>query len=120
LGYRGLNVPLKVDDYSFSGDLSLRYVFLPYEKFTPFCSAGGGYDFNSSGVGLSEAKFLPKINGTFGLEYMMNTKLGLSVSSGLNYYLNDNFDGTKAGKHNDLSWGISLGVKYYLIKTKHK
>ena len=120
IGYRGLNVQNKVDDYSFSGDLSLRYVFLPYERLTPFCSAGGGYDLSTDGVGLSGSKFLPKINGMFGLEYMMNNKLGLSVSSGLNYYLKDSFDGTKAGSYNDLGWGISIGFKYYLINMKHK
>jgi len=38
----------------------------------------------------------------------------------MNYYLNDTFDGTKAGYYNDLSWGISLGVKFYLLNNKHK
>ncbi|MDP4240659.1 MAG: CsgG/HfaB family protein [Bacteroidota bacterium] len=120
VGYRGLNVKNKVDDKSYTGDLSLRYVFLPYEKFTPYCSLGGGFDENRLGVGLSKTDFLPKINGTFGMEYMVNNKVGLSVSSGLNYYLNDNFDGAKVGSYNDLGWGISLGIKVYLIKMKHK
>lgn len=119
-GYRGLNVQNKVDDYSFFSDLSLRYVFLPFEKISPYCSLGGGFDENHLGVGLSNMKFLPKINGTFGLEYMVNNKMGLSVSSGFNYYLNDDFDGTKAGSYNDLGWGISLGAKFYLIKMKQK
>ena len=118
-GYRGLNIRNKVNDYSYFGDLSLRYVFLPYEKLTPYCSFGGGYDRNLQGVGLSQETFFPKINGAFGLEYMANNSLGFSVASGLNYYLNDSFDGTKAGKYNDLNWGISLGIKYYFIKMKH-
>lgn len=120
VGYRGLNVQNKVDDYSYFGDLSLRYVFLPYEKVSPFCSIGGGFDENHFGVGLSKMNFLPKVNGLFGLEYMVNNKLGLSISSGFNYYLNDNFDGSKAGSYNDLGWGVFLGVRVYFIKMKHK
>jgi len=129
LGYRGLMVLQKVDDYVYFGDVSLRYVFLPFEKLTPFCSLGAGFDVNRfglgfnqklSGVGLSERDLLPKINGVFGLEYMVNNRLGLSVSCGTNYYLNDYFDGTKAGKYNDFSWGISLGMKVYLMKKKQK
>lgn len=120
LGYRGLMVQDVVDDYSFSGDLSLRYVFLPFEKFTPYCSLGGGCDANSREVGLSDSKFLPKINGTFGMEYLLTNQFGLSVSSGVNYYLNDSFDGAKVGNNNDWSWGISLGVKFYLKNKKHK
>jgi len=120
LGYRGLMVQDKVDDYAYFGDLSLRYVFLPYDKFTPFCSLGGGFDKHKPGVGLSEKEYIPKINGLFGLEYMVTNKIGLSVSSGMNYYLNDRFDGTKAGRYNDLSWGVSLGMKVYLINMKRK
>ncbi|MDD4968615.1 MAG: CsgG/HfaB family protein [Paludibacter sp.] len=120
VGYRGLMVENKVNDYSFTGDLSLRYVFLPFDKLTPFCSLGGGYDVNQIQVGLSDTKYLPKLNGTFGLEYMVNPKFGVSLTSGMNYYLNDTFDGTKAGYYHDLSWGISLGAKFYLQNNKHK
>ena len=127
LGYRGLMVQNIVDDYAYYGDLSLRYVFLPYDKFSPFCSLGGGFDKNQlkaglseshPGVGLSGKEYLPKIKGVFGLEYMINNKLGLSVSSGLDYYLNDRFDGERAGRYNDFNWGISLGIRAYFINAK--
>ena len=120
VGYRGLNVQKKVDDYSYFGDASLRYVFLPYEKLTPFCSLGAGVDQNHLGVGLSGENYFPKINGKFGLEYMVNNNMGFNVSTGVNYYLNDKIDGTHAGSYNDLGWGVSLGVKFYMIKMKHK
>ena len=120
IGHRGLMVQNKVDDQAYFGDLSLRYVFLPYDKLTPFFSVGGGVDYHYPHVGLSGKDYLPKINGAFGMEYMVSNKFGLSLSSGLNYYLNDSFDGTKAGQYNDLSWGISVGVKVYLIKFKQK
>jgi len=119
-GYRGLNVQKKVNDISYFSNLSLRYVVLPFEKITPFCGLGYGFDMNPNKVGLSTHYFQPKINGIFGVEYMINNKLGISLSSGINYYLNDRFDGEKSGSYNDLSWGVSLGMKVYLIKMKHK
>jgi len=120
IGYRGLMVYKKVDDQSYFTDLSLRYVFLPYEKFTPFLSFGGGFDYNTKGVGLSGETFLPKVTGVFGLEYMVGKKMGLSVSSGWDYYLSDSFDGSSIGKYNDLSWGMSLGMRFYLFNQKRK
>lgn len=118
LGYRALRVPQIVNDYSWFGDLSLRYTVLPYEKFTPFIRLGAGYDFNGDGVGLSAKKYLPKINGAVGLEYMFDKKWGLTLSSGVNYYLNDRFDGSSVGKYNDLNWGVSLGLKFYFLDMK--
>ena len=119
LGYRGLMVKkVKLDDYSRFGDLSLRYVFLPYEKLTPYLSLGAGFDYNSKGVGLSGNQLLPLVNGSVGLEYMVRKKLGLSVSSGWNYYLSDQFDGAKSSQYNDFGWGISVGMRFYLINLK--
>ena len=117
-GYRGLMVKDKVDDYSYFSDLSLRYVFLPYDRFTPYLSVGAGFDYNPKGIGLSGNTYLPKINGSFGLEFMARKNLGLSVSSGWNYYLSDKFDGAISGQNNDMGWGISLGMKFYFFKLK--
>ena len=119
-GYRGMMVRKKVDDYSSFGDLSLRYVFIPYDKFSPYLSIGGGFDYNSLGVGLSKEQLLPKVNGSFGLEYMASKKVGFSVSTGWNYYLSDRFDGAQNGPYSDMNWGISLGMKFYLFKLKQK
>lgn len=119
-GYRGLMVQRKANDYSMFSDISVRYVFLPYDKFTPYLSVGGGFDYNRKGVGLSTDQFLPQIKGTFGLEYMVKNNLGLLVSSGWNYYLSDRFDGTRNGRYNDASWGISVGMKLYFFKLKQK
>ena len=119
-GYRGLMVQRKANDYSMFSDISVRYVFLPYDKFTPYLSVGGGFDYNRKGVGLSADQFLPQVNGTFGLEYMVKNNLGLSVSSGWNYYLSDRFDGARNGRYNDTSWGISVGMKLYFFKLRQK
>lgn len=113
VGYRGLMVPKKVDDYSWFGDLSMQYVFLPYEKLTPYLRIGGGFDYNEKQVGLTANRFLPKLNGSFGLEYMARKNLGISVSSDYNYYLNDMFDGARHGYYDDGSWGFSIGLRLY-------
>lgn len=124
MGYRGLNIQNKLNDYAYFGNLNLRYVFLPYEKLSPFCSLGSGLEQNNLEIGIQNKQigitafnkeFLPKINGAIGLEYMLNKKFGLSASYGLNYYLNDRVDGIKAGRYNDLSWGIAIGLKVYII-----
>jgi len=120
IGYRGLMVKKKVDDYSYFSDLSLRYVFLPYDKISPFISLGGGFDYNRQGVGLSTDQIFTKLNGTFGLEYMARKNIGLSISSDWDYYLSDRFDGMRNGTYNDMSWGISVGIKFYLIKLNQK
>ena len=117
-GYRGLMVKDKVDDDSYFSNLSLRYVFLPYDRFTPYMSVGAGFDYNSNTIGLSGDTYLPQINGSFGMEFMVRKNLGLSVSSGWNYYLSDKFDGAISGQNNDMGWGISLGMKFYFFKLK--
>ena len=119
-GYRGLNVNDIVNDYSLYGDISLHYILLPFDKLSPFITLGGGSDYNKKGVGLSTYTFLPKVNGAIGLEYMFKNYFGLSLSSGVNYYLSDNFDGRNAGAYNDFNWNITLGLKFYLIKPTNK
>lgn len=118
IGYRGLEVKKIVDDGSLTSGLSLRYMFLPYEKITPFINLGLGFDYNSNGVGLSNMHFLPKSFGVFGLEFLVNNKMGINLCSGLNYYLDDRFDGISIGRYNDFNWGISLGLRYYFSCMK--
>lgn len=119
IGYRGLAVGKKnLDDYSLFGDLSLRYVFLPYDKLTPYLKAGGGFDYDADGVGLSTKEFFPKVNTSFGMEYMASKKVAFTLSSDWNYYLSDRFDGARSSHYNDFSWGLSLGMKVYLFNLR--
>lgn len=119
-GYRGIRVKKRLEDNSMYSNLSLRYIFLPYDKLSPYMQLGGGVDFSSSGVGLSGDKYLPKLTGSVGFEYMAKKNLGLTFSSGWDYYLNDRFDGTMNGSYNDASWGISIGLRFYFFKLKQK
>ncbi len=112
-GWRKVMIRQDLKDHSITGDLSLRYIFLPYEKFTPWLSIGGGYDFYSSGAKMSRRKFIPRARAVAGFEYLLTKKCGISVSSGWDYYLNDRIDGVSSGKYNDFSWGMSLGLNLY-------
>ncbi len=49
---------------------------------------------------------------------MFREKWGLSFSSGVDYFLSDNFDGSVAGRFNDFSWSLNVGVKLYLNNYK--
>ena len=120
LGQRYLTIDKKVRDDSYFGDLSLRYVFVPYERFSPWFSLGGGMDYNFMGVGSSKNMLLPSLTSSFGFEYMMGKKVSFIMSSGVNYYLDDKFDGAAVGWYNDFSWGVSMGVKVYIGKLKYR
>jgi len=113
-GLRGINIDKILDDRGQFTDLSLRYLFLINNRLTPTISLGCGVDINN--VGLSKRDFIPKVNGSFGLEYMLSKSIGLSLSSGINYYLYDDLDGEITGKYNDFTWGVSLGLKFYFLK----
>lgn len=117
-GYRGLSVKNKLTDQSFFTGLSVRYLFLPGDKITPYFSLGGGLDFNPDEVGMSDSKFLPGVNSSFGLEYLIRKNIGISISSGYNYYFSDRYDGTRYGRYNDASWNISMGMRLYFIRNK--
>lgn len=114
-GYRGLRVQDIVNDDAYSAVLGLRYVIFAHEKFSPFFGIGAGTDYHKPSVGLSNNEFLPKLNGNIGAEYMIMPKFGFSLSTGIDYYLKDSFDGAESGRYSDLNWKASIGFKYYFF-----
>lgn len=120
IGEQYLTLRKKETEASYFGNLSLRYVFAPHEKFSPWLRVGGGMDYNQNGVGLSAQKNIPSLSSSIGIEYMMNKKIGLTLCYGVNYYLNDKYDGTATGTYNDFNWGISAGVNFYIGKLRNK
>ena len=118
VGYSDLYIPTLSNNNSFIGNMALKYVIAPYHKLSPFISAGGGFDYYK--LGLSNHNYYSKLNGNVGLEYLFKRNIGLSLSGGANYYLNDHIDGEINGDYNDFSWGLNLGLKVYLIKSKQK
>lgn len=120
IGEQYLTIKKKETEASYFGNLSLRYVFAPHEKFSPWIRAGGGMDFNQNSVGLSDKKTIPSLSSSVGIEYMMSKKIGLTIGYGVNYYLDDEYDGSAAGSYNDFNWGISAGVNFYIGTLRNK
>lgn len=119
VGEQYLTIKKKETEASYFGNLSLRYVLAPYEKFSPWLRVGGGFDYNQNGVGLSAKKNIPSMSSSVGIEYLMRKKIGLTLSYGVNYYLDDKYDGAASGCFNDFNWGISAGINFYMGQLKN-
>ena len=99
-------------------DAKMKYTFLPYEKFSPFISIGGGIvEGESKDTESTTNDFLiPNFIGGAGVEYMISKKFGLSLEGNYNYYFDDNIDGLDRGSYNDLSWNVLFGINFYIGK----
>lgn len=84
-------------------------------------SAGGGFGaiYSQKSNSIADAqRFVPNIIGNMGMEYFVNKRISLRLSSSFLWNLTDNLDGLKNGKHNDNMWSSSLGVNYFLRGKK--
>jgi curli production assembly/transport component CsgG len=99
-------------------DAKVKYIFLPFEKFSPSINIGGGIidgDIKNSELATNEF-IIPMFIAGLGLEYMITKKIGISLDANYNYYFEDNVDGLERGTYNDLSWNVLFGIKYYIGK----
>jgi len=101
-----------------NADLKMKYIFLPFERFRPYISVGGGVvKGESTNSSLTVEDFLiPRFVSGGGIEYMVTKRLGVSLDGNYNYYFGDNIDELEKGSHNDLSWNVLLGINFYLGK----
>ncbi|MCK5825337.1 MAG: outer membrane beta-barrel protein [Ichthyobacteriaceae bacterium] len=98
-----------------NADLDFKYTLSPYEKFSPSILVGAGvfYRNDIDDKFNNDKTITPKLNVGVGLEYMATKKLGFSIDGKYNFLANDEIDSMEFGKHNDLIWELSLGLKYY-------
>lgn len=118
LAYNKFNLAL-VDGESAgynSFDLNLEYLILPYQRFSPFIFAGGGYnapnDFDTTGI---------KYQTGGGLEVMLTSGLGLKVMADYNYFVKASATDPIVGGSGAAYWRYSAGVNVYFgsrYKTK--
>lgn len=94
--------------------LDLTYYFVPHARFTPFLRAEGGAQTLLSPSGSGEWRRLLEGGGRLGVEYMFNSRFGLSTSFGVRYAASDNLDGASVGTYHDSVWEGSVGFTYYL------
>ncbi|WP_340198992.1 CsgG/HfaB family protein [Ascidiimonas sp. W6] len=88
--------------------LDAVYIVLPYDRFSPYITAGTGV-FGTTN--FDDITF--KVQYGLGLEYMAAKNLGVKLYGEQNISLDDTLDGLDRGKRNDFFWRFGLGINYY-------
>jgi curli production assembly/transport component CsgG len=99
---------VSIEDYAFTLDGNLEYIFLPYENITPFVYGGAGAIADQS---FNSIDF--KIQYGLGVEYLPVDYLGLRLYGEHNITFTDNLDGLVQGKRYDYFWRFGLGINFY-------
>ncbi len=98
-----------------SFDVNLEFLFSPYTAFSPFISAGYGYNATND----FETTF-DKAQGAFGIEYIVVDGLGVKLFGEYNYSFTDELDGLIAGEFDDAFFRIGFGINLYFGGNKRK
>ena len=117
ISYNKYNLAFK-DVYNegfMSFDLNLEYIMLPYNRFSPFLFAGGGY--NAANYFETTAT---KVQGGGGIEYIVIDGLGVKLFAEYNYTFTDELDGVIAGAGDDTFFRIGFGFNIYFGGAKKK
>lgn len=92
----------------FSLGLDAEYTVLPYDRFSPYITAGAGTFMTTD---FSDATF--KVQYGLGFEYMAAKNFGIKFYGEQNISLDDALDGLDRGKRNDFFWRFGVGINYY-------
>lgn len=90
-------------------DINGELMILPYEKLSPFLSAGMG---TVNRDDFSNTFFKFQYGG--GVEYMVSDEVALSVNASHHLMLSDAVDNIAQGKRDDQYFNLSVGVNWYL------
>ena len=101
----------EMQDFAFTTDTNLEYIFLPYENITPYVYGGGGTITNKD---FNRTYF--KFQYGLGVEYLPNNNIGFRLFGEQNLTLTDELDGVIQGKRNDYFWRFGLGINFYFGK----
>ena len=87
------------------------------DRFSPYLLAGGGVTTRGF-TNLSVAgNVLPHAVLGLGAEYLVTSRLGLSIGVDNHLYFDDRLDQVVRGRYNDYYWAGRLGVMLYLSKS---
>ena len=113
LGYHKFNLAFEdtFNEGFMSFDLNLEWYVSPYNTFTPFIFAGGGYH----AANYFEATET-KVQGGIGLEYLMTERIGLKLFADYNYMFTDDVEGLVFGESDDTYWRVAIGLNIYFGK----
>lgn len=95
-----------------SGELMGRYYLLPFDRLSPFVTAGGGLLVQDWDGGMGDGVFATLAAGA-GFEYMISRGAGFNLDYRFNYALQDGMDGVSAGRFNDSVWSLRMGITLY-------
>ena len=115
LSYHKFNLAFKdeANNGFMSFDLNVEGTLMPDNQFTPFVF--GGFGLNASNY-FKQTDL--KVQGGFGVEYLVLEGIGLKLFTDYNYVLSDVVDGKEFGSANDVYWRIGFGMNYYFGYTK--
>lgn len=104
-----------------NADLSVVYQSLPFQRYSPFVSLGGGLSQTATNSGFSEnLKTFSYAKGGVGLEALVSKKLGFRAMA--DYYImgNDLVDDVANGQLNDSFLRLSAGITLYIGRGSKK
>ncbi len=104
-------------------DLSfnVEFVFLPFDKFTPYAYGGFGmmFDLDENGNGIEKVNPPPlKIQGGLGMLFYVSEKIALKAFAESNLTFSDNLDLVERGDRNDYYYNFGIGFNYYFGRKK--
>ena len=93
-----------------TAELMLNVYATPDYKLSPYLSIGPGVIAFDKQYDFMERQFFPAASFEAGLDYRLNDRLGVRLSSHYRYLLKDGLDGVAEGRYNDQHWNVNLGV----------
>lgn len=103
--------------------LNAEFIFLPYDKFTPYAYGGFGmmFDIENTSGDPDNSKVNPppkKVQGGLGLMFFLSEKVALKAFAEGNLTFSDNLDLVENGKRNDYYYNFGVGLNYYFGRKK--
>ncbi len=103
--------------------LNAEFIFLPYDKFTPYAYGGFGmmFDIEDTSGDPDNSKVNPppkKVQGGLGLMFFLSEKVALKAFAEGNLTFSDNLDLVENGKRNDYYYNFGVGLNYYFGRKK--
>lgn len=111
-GYQNLGSEKHFKSQFTSLDVDLEYLMLPFNKFSPYFTAGMGTmdEINNNKV----IQYKTQLGG--GLEYLVSPSVGIRVFGKYHMGFNDDWDHMISGRRDDHFLQIGLGIQVYLGK----
>jgi len=116
-GYNKFNLAYKdvLNEGFMSFDLNIESTLFPYGRFSPYIFAGGGVNASNYFTQVDA-----KVQGGFGIEYIVADGIGIKLFSDYNYVFSDELDGLIYGDADDIYWRMAFGLNYYFGGNKKK